>query len=168
MINNLNQEIVAEEAQVIDFSEPIPAGTYVVEIMEIEDWETKLYKSIKLKATDEVVEDVNVFQANVKMQITEGEHKGRWIFDRLTTHPNVPWKIPGFVHALGLPSIKLSDIQKVVGLSCMAVVKIDKYKAVDKDTGLEEEKVRNNVSGYKLLPVEELDIPELTEADLGF
>lgn len=158
MIQNLDEVVVAEEQKNTDFSELIPKGTYKVEIMEIEDWKSKVIKSLTLKPSGDKVQDVTIYNANVKMKIIEGEYEGRWLFDNITTHPNIPWSVSGFVHALGAEKIKLSEIQTLEGRTCNVSIKKASYTRTNKETGLDEEVEKNEVTRYtRLEPSEDYE-----------
>lgn len=166
MITDLDQEVVGEEQQSMDF-ELLPKGSYFVKVVEIEPWEKKTLKNVTLKPSNEKVASVDIFNANVKLEIIDGEYKGRWLFDNLTTHPNMPWVVRGFIFATGNEKWKLSEIKGLEGSIMKVSVKIDSYekKVTDKDTGVETSitKERNAVTRYTQLTDEEYD--ELIEEE---
>lgn len=161
MIENLDEVVVAEEQKNTDFSELIPNGNYTVVIMEIGDWKSTVKKSLTLKPSGEKVTDVTIYNANVKMKIISGDYEGRWLFDNVTTHPNIPWSVPGFVHALGAEKIKLSELKTLEGRSCKVSVKKASYTRTNKETGLDEEVEKNEVTRYT-----RLELNDDYEADL--
>lgn len=160
MITSLDTVVTAEEQKNTEF-ELLPKGDYIVKIVEIEPWSKRTLKNVTLKPSNEKVESVDIYNANVKMEVIEGEHTGRWLFDNLTTHPNMPWVVKGFIYAVGEENIKLSQIQRLEGSVCKVHVKIDSYekKVTDKDTGLETTytKEKNAIARYIKLDDEEYD-----------
>lgn len=153
MIQTLDSVVIAEEPKILDTT-PLPAGLYTLKIVTVEDWKPNTVKSIVLKSTGETINDVVVYNANIKLEVLTGDHKGRLVFDRLTTHPNIPWSVSGFLHALGIESMKLSELKSVEGSVIDAYIKIASYekKITDPDTGLEqtETKTKNEVTRYKV------------------
>lgn len=162
MIKTLDDVVIAEESKVVDFSVPVPAGLYTLKLLSVGGWEPNVVKSIVLKSTGETLTNVTVYNCNLKFEIVGGEHAGRFIFDRLTTHPNIPWSISGFLHGAGVSALKPSEIKSLEGIIIDAYIKIAKYdkKVVDKESGLEfvEEKLKNEVTRYKANTAEDFDI----------
>ena len=152
MINQLDELVVAQEAKSVDFS-PLPAGTYTLRLLEVEEWKPNVIKNLVLKPSNEKVTDVTVYNANLKFEVVGGGFDGRLVFDRLTTHPNIPWSISGFLHAMGVEAMKPSEINTLVDKIVDATIKIASYdkKITDSETGLEviESKLKNEVTRYK-------------------
>lgn len=152
MIDNLNTVVVAEEAKTVDFS-PLPDGVYTLKLLSVGEWESRVLTSLVLKPSGEKVSNVKIYNSNLKFEVIGGDFAGRLVFDKLTTHPNIPWSISGFLHAVGVESMKPSEINKLVGRVVDAVVKIGSYTKIitDPETGLEnkEIKFKNEIARYK-------------------
>lgn len=152
MIQNLDTVVVAEEAKSVDFS-PLPAGTYTLRLLDVEDWKPTVLANLVLKPSGEKVTNVTVYNANLKFGVVGGDYDGRLIFDRLTTHPNIPWSISGFLHAMGVEAMAPSQIKTLIDGVVDATIKIASYEKIitDPTTGLEipETKIKNEVTRYK-------------------
>ena len=148
--------------------EPIPAGAYEVEVLEVEPWQSRIKDIyINLRGEDgrllrdengqtvrELHKGVEYYTANVKLKVVEGEHEGRWLFTSITTHPNASFITENFLYAIGQQELTASKIQDVASGSRLRVdVTIEKYdrKVTDQDTGLEktEAKTKNEVKTFK-------------------
>ncbi len=177
MIRDLDQEVVAIEASPTTDFGVVPKGAYKLRLLEVSEWKPTTLRTVRVITYDDsfrkvkdasgndvvtMVDNLTIYNANLKFEIAEGEFKGRWIFHRLGTHPNVPWEIPNFLNALGVPSIKLSKLDTLVGEICLANVDIDTYdkKVLDKETGIENiiPTERNVVKRFKALDLPDLDI----------
>ena len=138
---DLHTTVKAKESDQVDYSKPIPSGTYAVKIKEIKPWKNKLYPTISRKATGEVLNNITVYYTSVVLEVVSNDsHNGRLLFYNLTTHPNVPWIIPSFLYALGINEMALSEFQTgCVNKYASAEVTItNKVKTTtDKDTGFE-------------------------------
>jgi hypothetical protein len=164
--------------------DPIPKGEYEFTVTEIKPW-VEAKKTIKVIQRDEdgkalvdakgdkvteTVKDCIFYNAQVILEVDKGEYLGRRLFHSITTHPNMPFSIPAFLHGVGLSEIKASQIQELaVGKRGIASVDIDTYdkKVTDRETGIETtvEKEINRVKNFKPLaePTEEIaeddDVP---------
>lgn len=157
--------------------DPVPKGDYEFFVKEIKPW-VLAKKTIKVIQRDEdgkalvddkgdkiteLVKDCEFYNAQVILEIDRGEHIGRRLFHSITTHPNMPFSIPAFLHGLGLSEIKASEIQeKAVGKRGIAFVDIETYDKVttDKETGVDTtiQKTINRVKNFKPIaePTEEI------------
>lgn len=161
LITGLDQAVEAVE-QVGGEYTLLPKGLYGLKLVKVGDWETKNYKRLVVKPSGEVLENVDVFSCNLQFAVESPEEfKGVTVFDRLSTHPSVPWIIPGFLHAMGTESMKLSDLKQLEGSTCEAFIKEDSYekKTLNKVTGAEEIETidKNKITKYKRLELD-LDI----------
>lgn len=124
---NLGQDFDATQVEPAAPLEPVPPGDYVVHI-----------KNSEMKPTKK--EDGQYL--NLEMEVTEGEYKGRYIFDRLNLqNPNqtaveIAHKtLSAICHAVGVMKVKDSsqlhykrmlvrvDVEKREGYSAQNVVK---------------------------------------------
>lgn len=150
---DLNTKVKAREDKGFDLT-PAPEGDYVLRVKKIDDWKAnnpatimviqrdssgKALKDDKGKNITVKEDNVIVYNCKVQLEIIEGEHKGKIIFHNLTTHPNAPFNIPGFLYGLDMKELMASEIQKeCLGKLCAAKVIIEEYdkKVEDKETGL--------------------------------
>lgn len=166
IITSLNATVEAKEQKSVDFT-PLPKGKYTVSIKDIGDWESYPPKNIKVKETGETLSNFVVYYTDVQLEVIEpAEFAGRTIRDRISTHPNMPWQIEGFLHANNVPSLALTQIKSLVGNQVEAYVGIEEVKKVikvtDQNTGIEEEhedvKVYNRISRYMKPEAKDLNI----------
>lgn len=167
MIDFLDQEVVAKESKVGSY-ELLPKGDYTVKLISVSDWKSREltnFKKIKFddnfqkvvgpdgKDVIEIVPTVKVYDCDLKFAVVGGEHDGRWIFHRASTYPNRPWELPALLSGLGVPSLKPSMLNTLVGTVTTAVVDVDTYKktVTNKDTGMDEEVIteKNVIKRFK-------------------
>lgn len=184
MINTgLDKKYNAEEYVPVDFS-PIPKGDYECVVKDIKPWKEEI-KTIKvyLKGPDgknliddkgekmtETVKDCKFYNSNIRLEVAEGEFKGRLLFYNLTTHPNMGFTIPSFLYGVELDGIAASEIPtKAKGRRVLVSVDVTTYpkKVVDKDTGIENtvQEPKNEVKSFK--PSQYAQDIEVNEEDLG-
>lgn len=154
----------------VDYS-PVPDGTYLCEAVKIDPWEAKKLnvnvikrdengyplKDSKGKNETEMVRDCEFYSANVRFKVLEGEHKGKFIFETITTHPNMQFTISRLLYALGMNELEARDIpKKCINKKCLVTTYIHAYekKVIDKNTGLDsiEKKEINKVRSLKAAP----------------
>lgn len=159
MIKQLSLDDVVEavEQESVDFS-PLPKGTYNVVLESVGDWKEKILPSVDIKEKGTVVDTVKnykMFNCNLKFKVLDGDYAGRLLFHNITTHPNMPWSVSGFLYAMGVPKMKLSQVKNLVGSTCTAYVDTRSYdkKITDKETGMEtiETVVENEIKRFGLL-----------------
>lgn len=157
MINDLDKVVVAntEVPATRDFG-PLPKGTYNLRLLEVADWKPRQLKNVRVISYDDkfqkvkdgsgndivkVADTITIYETNMKFEVVDGSYKGRWVFHRVSTHPNRPWEIPNMLAGFGVPSIKVSNISTLVGSTVKANVDVDGYtkKVIDDETGLENE-----------------------------
>lgn len=180
---SLNRSYTAREAAPMEYT-LIPDGDYRAKVKEVTPWTSKK-ANIKVIQRDEegkalvdekgdkvteLVNDCEFYNCTVKMEITEGEHKGRVIFHNLSTHPNMPFNIPAFLYGIGMKELMASEIQsKTINRECLIGVYTDSYtKDVEnKDTGMVEQvkKEINRINYFKQIP--DLQEPSNEMDDLG-
>lgn len=178
MIKDLEKEVLAvSETPTRDFG-VLPKGNYTIKLLEVGEWKPRTLRNVRVITYDDkfrkvkdasgndvikMVDSLTIYETNLKFEVAEGDHKGRWVFSRINTHPNRPWEIPNLLSALGVPSIKLSNLDTLVGELCLASIDIDNYtkKVVDPETGIENEVPTefNTIKRFnKLDRVDDLDI----------
>jgi hypothetical protein len=166
MIKDLNAKVEGKRP-VNDFT-PVPEGQYNVKVVEIKPWKA-LTKNIMLNTRDntgrlvkdekgnlvkELVKDFTFYNADVRLEILDGEHKGRLLFTSLTTHPNAEFITKNFLYAVGVSEITLNQIQaKCTGLKLIVDVVINEnnYKIEKNPVTGAETKVpnpRNEVKAF--------------------
>lgn len=175
MIKDLNTKVEGKKP-VNDFA-PIPEGKYKVKVKEIKPWKAttkdimvntkdekgRLVKDDKGNLLKELVKDFTFYNADVRLEVTEGEHEGRLLFTSLTTHPNAEFITKNFLYAVGVKEITLNQVQtKCVGLplDVEVVINNNNYKIEKNPTTGAEKKVlnpRNEVKSFLK--------PELVEAE---
>lgn len=140
----------------------IPEGKYLVEVVQIDEWEKKSKKNALITRRDErgfaikdekgkvikdKVDNLEWYQCNVRFKIIEGDYANRIVFSNLTTHPDALFMTQGFLYAVGLSELPLNKIQETcLGRKLIIDVYHSKYtkKEIDKTTGLEVEKTYTN------------------------
>lgn len=158
LITDLNQVVVASSeggsTGSRDFG-PIPKGTYNLKLLEVGEWKPRPLSNVRVISYDDrfqklkdpsgndivkVVNSITIYENNLKFEVVDGPYKGRWIFHRVSTHPNRPWEIPNLLSGLGESTLKLSELSTLKGRTTKALVDIDSYekKVVDEETGLEQ------------------------------
>lgn len=182
---SLNKKYTAKEGGTLDFS-PIPDGVYRARVKEVTPWTAKT-QNIKVIQRDEndkvlfdekgdkvteLVPNCTFYNCSVTMEIIGGAYDGRFVFHKLTTHPNMGFNIPNFLYGIGLQEIAASEIQeKCIGRVCDIDVYTDSYEKTvqNKDTGLDEvvEKYTNRVKSFKQIPAENPNT-EIETEDMGF
>ncbi len=166
MIKDLNAKVEGVKP-VNDFT-PIPEGRYTVKVKEIKPWKATT-KDIQVNTRDEkgsLVKDENgklvkenvknftFYNADVRLEVIQGEHKDRLLFTSLTTHPNAEFITKNFLYAVGVSEITLNQIQaKCVGLvlDVDVVINEDNYKIEKNPTTGAEKKIpspRNEVKAF--------------------
>lgn len=161
---DLNVKFKPEKSESVDFSIPVPEGTYTCKVLEVKPWTNKVMSKIVNKKTGETLTNVTVYNASVILEIANGTHKGRRLFYNLTTHPNMPWIIPNFLFAAGLGECTLMELQsKSVGKMLNASVKIEEREITreDKETGIPvtKKELVNSVKSVRELET----VPVITE-----
>lgn len=114
----------------VETSNTIPAGTY------------------SIRCTDVKLEDKGESQFILAtMEVTDGEHSGRKIFERFTTKHHNPkavqvglGKLKRFLQASNYKNPNELELMDMGGLSCQAVVKIEESEGYSP---------RNTISSYK-------------------
>lgn len=168
---SLNRNFKAEKGSEGEYN-ALPEGVYTLIVKEVKPWveQKKTVKVIQRDANGEVIlddkgeklretiPDCVFYTAQVLLEVHDGEYAKRRIYHGLTTHPNMQFIIPNFLHGIGIADCKASEIQsKVVGRLCMANVFIESYikKTIDKDTGLEtsEERLVNKIKSFRTPPL---------------
>lgn len=140
----------------------IPEGKYLVEVVQIDDWEKKSKKNALITRRDErgfaikdekgkvikdKVDNLEWYQCNVRFKIIEGDFTNRIVFSNLTTHPDALFMTQGFLYAVGLSELPLGKVQETcLGRKLIIDVYHSEYtkKEVDKTTGIEVEKTYTN------------------------
>lgn len=161
---DLNVKFKPEKSESVDFSIPVPEGTYACKVLEVKPWVSKVMAKIVNKKTGETLTNVTVYNATVILEIVEGAHKGRRLFYNLTTHPNMPWIIPNFLFAANLGECTLMELQsKSVGRMLNANVKIEEREITreDKETGIPVTKKELVNSVKSVRELEELPVSTL-------
>jgi hypothetical protein len=161
-----------------DYS-PLPKGNYKLELTDVKPWETKVIKSLDVIQFDdkyqkvkdssgndvkETVKNVTIFETNLTFKVLDGKHKGRLIFDKVSTYPNRPWAIPNLIHALGKPNLRLSQLNTLIGTTCMGYVDTESYdKDITNDDGFDEtiKVTKNVIKRYKA--IETIDEDDLSD-----
>lgn len=179
MIKDLNAKVEGTRPT-NDFS-PIPEGQYLVKVVQIKPWKA-LTKTIMVNTRDErgrlvrdesgnlvkeQVKDFTFYNADVRLEVLEGDYKGRLLFTSLTTHPNAEFITKNFLYAVGVSEITLNQIQtKCVGLKLIVDVSINQenYKIEKNPVTGAEKKVpnpRNEVTDFLRLELveDENEIP---------
>ncbi len=158
MIDTLDQVVVAKESTAGSF-DLLPKGEYTVKLLSVSDWKSReLLNFKKIKFDDnfqkmvgpdgkdiiEIVPTVTVFDCDLKFAVVGGDFDGRWVYHRVSTYPNRPWEIPALLSGLGVPALKPSLLNTLVGTTATVVVDVEAYdkKVVDKDTGMESKEVK--------------------------
>lgn len=162
---------------------PLPKGWYHLELVEVKEWKEKVIKELEVIEFDDKLQkvkdasgndvktkmkNVKVYDNNLRLKVLEGDFKGRFIFSDIGTYPNTPWVIPNLIHALGKPSLKLSQLSTMVGTEVMGYVDTRTYKKkVEDDEGFETEVdvTVNVVKRFKPIEIE-LDINEEDLSDI--
>lgn len=165
MISGLDTKFEAREQQTY---EDLPNGKYLVKVKEIEDWEKQTVKNALVTERDERgypkkdekgktikvrVPELNYYVAKIKFEVIEGQHKGRLIFERLTTHPDGKFMTEAFLFATNKTEVIASEIQKECLNAVLTVDCISKeYSKVvtDPQTGIDTTETRKafNVKTY--------------------
>lgn len=170
MIRTLDSEIRAVKG--VDNLTVLPKGKYTISLVTVGDWEEKVLKNLRELEFDDKFQKVKdgsgndlftmhetypLFVAKCKFEVTEGPHKGRFIWHDVTTHPNVPWAIPTLLNALGVENMALNKLDTKVGRVCTALVGVKSYdKTVVDDDGFETTvQIPKNFIDRFLDPVEE-------------
>jgi len=137
-----------------DFS-PIPKGTYNLKLIGVEDWKPRTLKNVKVISFNDhfqkvkgpdgedvitLVPSLTIHENNLKFEVIDGTHKGRWIFNKVSTHPNRPWEIPNMLAGFGVPQIKLSNLASLKDSVVSANVDISSWDKpmTDSETGIEK------------------------------
>lgn len=167
---SLNKKYKANAGGGNDFS-PIPEGEYKFKIKEISPWKEQK-KTIKVYQKDEngnyivdskgekvtvTVQDCVFYNSMIKLEITEGEYKGRLVFHNITTHPNMNWSIDNLLYALKLEELSAAQIPTIcLNMELAGKVTIDKYKKIvqDKETGIDTEQIKEVNKIKSLKPLE--------------
>ena len=158
---DLNTVVSAVKQEEVSY-DVIPEGKYLVEVVQIDDWEKKSKKNALITRRDErgfaikdekgkvvkdKVDNLEWYQCNVRFKIIEGEFANRIVFSNLTTHPDALFMTQGFLYAVGLSELPLGQIQETcLGRKLIIDVYHSEYtkKEVDKTTGIEVEKTYTN------------------------
>jgi len=130
--------------------DPIPEGRYLSTIKDIEETTTRKGDPMW----------------KLRLQIEEGEHAGRLVFDRIVFSQRAQERLQMFCRALGLPTKGEIDLQPemVEGKSCVVVVETEDY---EDNEGLT--RTGNKVAFECYLPVARPDQTEAEDAsDLPF
>lgn len=179
MIKSLIEDVTAVEVESKsggDFK-PLPKGNYVLKLKEVKDWETKVYPIMNVNLYDakfqplkdengatvkETVTDVSVFTNNMTFEVIEPEaYAGRLVWHKLTTHPNKPWDVPSFLHAMGVAKLPLISVKTLIGNKCNAYINIRDYDVdVTDDDGITStvKKYVNEIRSFKAYEENELDV----------
>lgn len=148
--------------------DPIPEGTYSVRVLEIQPWEKKvkdiyinqrddknrLIKDPDGKTVQELVKNVEYYNALMTLELSEGEYQGRRLFTNLTTHPNASFITDNFLYAINAKAMVASEIPtKALNKTLDVAVEISTYekKITDENTGLErsETRTKNEVKAFR-------------------
>jgi len=150
MITGLNDKVKARVHK--NTFGVLPEGTYKAKVTKIAPWKGKVYKSIALskygKPTGETVENLEVFNAQATLEVTDEEYVGKRVWYNLTTHPNASFVLENFLYATVGEDCSLADIQKeAIGAEVSIYVTVSSYTKtkVDSSTGREiKETVETN------------------------
>lgn len=183
MINTLDEVVKAGEAPTSNFA-PAPKGDYNLRLIEVGDWEPFEMKNVNVisyndsmqrvmgedgKPETTLVPKLTVHNANLKFAIVGGDHDGKFVWHRVTTHPNMPWVVPSLLSGLGVPTLKLSQLKTLVDKDCRASLDIESYEkkktVTDKDTGAETVEVsvrsKNVIKRFIKKEVEDDDLSDI-------
>lgn len=149
--------------------EPIPEGDYLVRVKEIKPWketvkdisinvrdeEGLLVKDSEGKLIKELHKNYSFYNANMTLEVIDGEYKGRLLFTSLTTHPNVSFITENFLYAVEVDEVPYAEIQNTCTnkqLEVGVIVNNENFKtSQDPVTGKEVKtpNPRNEVKTFK-------------------
>lgn len=174
MIRGLNDEVTAVKGVEKSGFPPLPKGNYVVKLKSVGDWKTKHFDRLEANVYDdkyqqvkdangkpvtELLKDFDIYNTQLCFTVVSPEeYAGRLLFTNITTHPNMPWIVPNFLHAMGVPKLRLSALPTLVGGVCSVyvIVKVDKVPSKDEDgLDVETEYIKNEIKGFKAVEVTE-------------
>ena len=177
MINGLNSIVKGKENVQIKYT-PLPDGKYHVYVEEIKPWVAKDFVGVDINQRDsdgrivkgddgkptKVKATFTAYSADMTLTILDGEFTGRKIFANVTTHPDVLFLLEGFLYAVSMPEITLSDLQvKCKGERLIVDTYNREYVKTKANplTGIDEQIVSNKTAVRSFLK------PELMDADSG-
>lgn len=114
--------------------EPVPPGTYTLEIKEVEE-----------------KQGTKAAYLNIKFEIVDDEdYAGRKVFEMVSLSPDALWKLKELTEALGLDITDEFDTEDLLGETCEAVLTIEKGQLKDKtDPESERYDDKNRVKEFK-------------------
>ena len=149
-----------------------PEGTYNLRVIEVAQWTPKTNASIKVKVkgqeTGEILKDYVTYSTYLTLEIADGEYKGVRFRHYIQLHPNTMFQIKNVWFALGIENAKPADLQS---LAINSIVKADvevtqsKKLVTNKDTGLEEEVIREYNAIKKFYKREEKKVLAIDEIE---
>lgn len=159
---------------------PLPKGNYVVKLKDIGEWKVKTLTNFEANVYDdkfqavkdagghvlkELIPVLDTYNNQLTFVVEAPEaYKGRLVWFNLSTHPNVPWAVPNFLHAMGMPNLRLRDIAKCKDTKCKAYITVreDEYPDTD-DDGFDiiVKKVKNDIRSFKVLDTNDLEDEDL-------
>jgi hypothetical protein len=163
---NLNDKVKGKEATNGGDFTPIPKDRYAFKVKEVKPWKAKTQninvivkddkgytkKDDKGNTIKELKKDVTYYNADISLEVIDGEYKGRLVFGNITTHPNAEFITENFVYAIGLDEVELGKLPHLAT-----------GKTLDAEVSVNEEAYKyeeNKVTGQKdkvISPKNEID-----------
>jgi len=172
---NLDSKVKGKEPQNTGDFEPIPKDRYPFKVKEVKPWKAKTQninvivkdkngyakKDDKGNVIRELKKDVTYYNADIVLEVRDGEYKGRLVFGNITTHPNAEFITENFVYAIGLDEVELGKLPNLA-----------QGKTLDADISINEDAYKyeeNKVTGQKdkvISPKNEIDKFYRTELEV--